>query len=104
MDVTPEERTAPQGRLEPSLVREATGQHRTMLAAELATQQKVMGGSDEAAARGQGQQEPIEAVGEIPDEALEHGLANPNEAPGCAQKCRTKKDGGDCSPPSESQT
>ena len=71
-----------------------------MLATELAAQEEVVGGGHEAAARSQGQQEPIEAIGEIPDEALEHGLANPSEAPGCAQKCRIKKDGGDCSPPS----
>jgi len=57
-----------------------------MLSTELAAQEKVVGGGDEAAARSQGQQEPIEAVGEIPDEALEHGPANPIGAPRCAQK------------------
>jgi hypothetical protein len=34
-----------------------------MLATELAAQEKVVGGGCEAAARSQGQQEPIEAVG-----------------------------------------
>ena len=104
VNVAPQERAAPQRRLQASLVRKATGKHRPMLATELAAQEKVMDGSDDAAARGQGQQESIETIGEVADEALEHGQANPSEAPGCAQKCRTKKDGGDCSPPSQSQT
>ena len=102
--VASEQRTAPQGRVEAPLVCETTGQHRAMLATELAAQQEVVNGSREAAARSQGQQEPIETIGEIPDEGLEHGLRNPSRAPGCAQKCGTKKDGGDFSPPSQSQT